>query len=111
MNIPNSRRANNRSEPLNFNFESMYPLIDPINAEISVAGITSIREFCRFGASLPNAFTKASRDGLPGRCHILAIPTSCMGFRLVARSTYMGSRKKAAKTHSSTIERVFFTIL
>jgi hypothetical protein len=50
MNIPNRRNKKTRSEPGKRQRDRTKPFSDPINVEMSVAGMTSLRLFSRKGS-------------------------------------------------------------
>jgi hypothetical protein len=83
MNIPNNNNAKIKFEYLNFSLDNAKPFIDPIIAEISVAGIVRYKLFFRFGLSLAKATLKPSKDIFFGKFHIVAIDTSSNGLKEV----------------------------
>ena len=95
-------------DPLNFHFESTYPLRDPNKEEMSVAGIVRAKLLNKFGESLTKAFIIPSKVNCLGRCHILSIFTSLKLLKTVVKMTYTGRRiKNANKIISSKIITCF----
>jgi len=86
MNIPNNTNRNNRLIPGKRIFEKMYPLMEPRRQEKIVAGITSKKLFHKFGDNRWIESVKPSKEGCFGRSHIVPIPISTNGLKLVAKS-------------------------
>jgi hypothetical protein len=59
------------------NFESRYPLNDPIALEITTAGTTIMKLFMRFGESLLQASLSPSNENGEGRSHIVVTSANC----------------------------------
>jgi len=61
----------------NVNFESRYPLKDPIALEIITAGTTMIKLFKKFGESFDHASCSPSREKGEGGSHMVVTSAYC----------------------------------
>jgi hypothetical protein len=59
------------------NFESRYPLKEPMALEIITAGTTIVKLFIRFGESFPHASCNPSNEKGEGGSHIVVTSAYC----------------------------------
>jgi hypothetical protein len=97
MNIPNKKRVNMISEPLNFHLEKTYPLSEPSTVEPMVAHIVRIMELMKFGLSMSAAVEKLDQLIVVGNSQAEGKLMSAGSLRAVTTAIYAGIRNKIAR--------------
>src|SRR5215218_712375 len=97
MNSPNRKSVKTTSAPGKRHFESTKPFREPRMVEMTVAGMTSLNVFVKFGDSLSHASRQPSSVHVLGSDQAWAGSVSVASLKLVTMATYSGVRTRTAK--------------